>query len=56
MPPWLAICLATSGIPLLALSTFVSAKQRWMLEGGLFHEGGVADSYLTPSDSADSGP
>jgi hypothetical protein len=52
---WLAIGLATSGIVLLAVCTMVSASQRWTLEGGLFREGGAADSYLTPQKSADSG-
>jgi hypothetical protein len=56
MPFWLAIFLATGGILLLALSTLISAEQRWTLENGLFREGGVADSHLAADDSADNGP
>ena len=54
MPFWVAIFLASGGILLLALSTFCSAVARWNLEGELFREGGVADSYLAAHDSADS--
>lgn len=56
MPFWLAIILATGGVLLLALSTLVSAEQRWTLENGLFRKGGVFDSYIAADDSASSGP
>ena len=46
---WAAICLATIGILLLALSAFCSIVARWDLEGGTFSEGGRADSYLAPT-------
>jgi hypothetical protein len=55
MPFWLAILLATGGILILALSTLVSAEQRWTLERGLLRKGGMVDSYIAAADgSADS--
>ncbi len=46
IPLWLAICLATGGILLLALTNMVSVQQRWSLERGLFRKGGIAHAYL----------
>jgi hypothetical protein len=51
MPLWLAVILATGGIVLLAWGTFLSASQRWTLEGGLFRKGGIADPEATSGDS-----
>lgn len=46
VPLWVAICLATGGILLLALTGMLSVELRWELERGLFRKGGFVHAYL----------
>ena len=51
LPLWLAICVGTGGIVLLAVCNSVLIEQHWVLDRGVFREGGEVDIYLTADDS-----